>query len=299
MQYTLDFNQRWSQGRTTYRPPFDPIRTRDYDAAELSDDTTARDFVCQHHYSRSYPAARIRVGLYRHGSLEGVAVFSHPCSNAVLTNVFDVPPLAAIELGRFVLLDSVAGNGETWFLARCFEILRLRGILGVVSFSDPLQRTAATGELIHTGHVGTIYQAHNGIYLGRGTSRTLHILPDGRVFSDRAAQKIRAGERGWKYAAAQLESLDVAPAPVCCEERTAWLSESLARVTRTIRHKGNHKYAWPLTPKMRAQLPKSLPYPKAFDTPAPWRESAHPGPDADRPTETALSMPKQSRLDLA
>ena len=32
--------------------------------------------------------------------------------------------LTTVELGRFVLLDSVAGNGETWFLARSFDILR-------------------------------------------------------------------------------------------------------------------------------------------------------------------------------
>jgi hypothetical protein len=96
----------------------EPIRTAEYEVAEVSDDTTARQFILQHHYAHSYPSARFRVGLYRHGELAGVAVFSHPCSNAVLTNVFEAPVLTTVELGRFVLLDSVAGNGETWFLAR-------------------------------------------------------------------------------------------------------------------------------------------------------------------------------------
>jgi hypothetical protein len=30
----------------------------------------------------------------------------------------------AATLGRIVLLDEVPGNGETWFVARCFELLR-------------------------------------------------------------------------------------------------------------------------------------------------------------------------------
>ena len=61
----------------------------------------------------------------------------------------------------------------------------------------------------HPGHVGIIFQAFNGVYLGRATPRTLHLLPDGTVLSDRAIQKIRKGERGWRYAAAQLEDLGV------------------------------------------------------------------------------------------
>lgn len=108
--------------------------------------------------------------------------------------------LEAVELGRFVLLDSVPGNGETWFLGRCFEQLRTHGLFGVVSFSDPTPRTSSSGDRVFPGHVGTIYQAHNAAYLGRGTARTLRLLPDGSVFSARTAQKIRSQERGWQHA---------------------------------------------------------------------------------------------------
>ena len=268
MQYTLAFalNQRWCDGRASYRPPTEPIKTAEYDVAEIPDDTTAREFIMQHHYAHSYPSARFRVGLFRHGELAGVAVFSHPCSNAVLTNVFEAPVLTTVELGRFVLLDSVAGNGETWFLARSFDILRKQhSIVGVVSFSDPLQRRTASGEVVHMGHFGTIYQAHNGIYLGRGAARSLHLLPDGRVFSERAAQKIRNSERGWKYAAAQLEAFGATTVPVDPSERTEWLNASLQSLATRVRHKGNHKYAWPLNVAIRRQLPASLPYPKSLD----------------------------------
>src|SRR5579859_7435361 len=192
-------NQRWREHRDSYRPPDETIRTLEYEVADV-DELTAKNFVLTHHYSRSYPAARFRFGIFRRGQLLGVAVFSQPCSDRVLTNVFrGVPAAQSVELGRFVLLDEVPGNGETWFLARAFERLRSYGIAGVVSFSDPVPRRESNGTVIFPGHVGTIYQAHNACYLGRATPRTLCILPDGTTLSPRAIQKIRAREQGWRY----------------------------------------------------------------------------------------------------
>ncbi len=37
----------------------------------------------------------------------------------------------ATELGRFVLLDSVPANGESFFLGQCFTLLRREGLAGV------------------------------------------------------------------------------------------------------------------------------------------------------------------------
>ena len=68
---------------------------------------------------------------------------------------------------------------ESWFLARCFDELAARGIRGVVSFADPVPRQTAAGAVICPGHVGTIYQATNAIYTGRGTARTIIVLPAG------------------------------------------------------------------------------------------------------------------------
>lgn len=254
--------QRWRARRDAYRRPDEPIRTLEHEVAEIPDDTTARAFVERHHYSGSYPAARARYGLYRGAALVGVAVFSHPANDRVVTNLGGgLGARDGMELGRFVLLDEVAGNGETWFLARCFELLRARGdVAAVVSFSDPCPRSCADGRVLFAGHVGTIYQAHNAAYLGRGTSRTLRLLPDGTVFSDRAAQKIRARERGWRYAAAKLV-LHGARDPVDGEDLGAWLRAALALVTRTMRHPGNHRYAWPIGRRNR----------RLFDAPDPAR----------------------------
>lgn len=253
--------QRWRDGRARYRPAGETIRTRDHEIAEIPDDTTARSFIEAHHYSGTYPAAKERFGLYRRGALVGVAVFSVPCNGATLTKVFPHAALdSLVELGRFTLLDLVESNGETWFKARCRELLKRAGYVGLVSFSDDVARTDTEGRQIFCGHLGTIYQASNAVFLGRGTARTLKLLPDGRVFSDRAAQKVRAGEQGWRYAAKQLVAFGATPAPENNEERRAWLKHWTTILTRPLRHPGNLKYAWSLDRAVR--LPPSLPYPK-------------------------------------
>jgi hypothetical protein len=134
-------------------------------------------------------------------------------------------------------------------------------LVGVVSFSDPVARATVTGEVVFLGHVGTVYQALNATYLGLGTSRTLRLLPDGRVFSARSEQKIRAQESGCRYATEILLAAG-APEPVRGEDPGAWLRRVLPLVTRKMRHGGNHKYCWALARRDRRYLPASLPYPK-------------------------------------
>jgi hypothetical protein len=255
--------QRWRDRRDFYRPAGEPIVTRHYDVAAIADDRAAKAFVLAHHYAASYPAARFRFGLYRRGgALCGVAVFSHPCSDRVLTNVFaGVPAPACVELGRFVLLDAVPANGETWFLGRCFELLRRStAIVGVVSFADPQPRSTSAGDVVFPGHVGTIYQAHNARYLGRGTPRRLRLLPDGTVLSERAIAKLVARDRGWAYVARLLVAAGAAEEPG--GDLRAWAGQWVPRLTRPLRHRGNHKYAWALAAAARRALPAPLAYPK-------------------------------------
>ncbi len=200
-------NQRWELGHHRWSSPGDLFRPSEHEVFRIEGDgadETAQAFIAQHHYSKAYPSARFRYGLSSHGRTVGMAVFSYPCNDRVLTNVFPVEPLEAVELGRFVLLDGTGFNSETWFLARCFEMLRqekvveektgreLRGVLGVVSFSDPMPRRTAEGRIVLPGHIGQIYAAHNGCYLGRGDARTVQVLPNGTSFHHRGEQKIKA-----------------------------------------------------------------------------------------------------------
>src|SRR5262245_17867554 len=94
--------------------------------------------------------------------------------------------------------------------------------------------------------------------LGRGTPRTVRLLPDGTTYSDRALQKVRSGERGREYAAARLTQFGARPLGLG-EEGRAWLRRWLPSSTRPLRHPGNHRYAWSLG---QARLRSTAPYPK-------------------------------------
>ncbi len=253
--------QRSDGGRVSYRPLGERIDPAAYDVGLIPDDTTARAFVEREHYSGTYPAARYRVGLYRRGgALEGVAVFSHPMQDRVL-DALPCDRHAAVELGRFVLLHSVPSNGESWFLARAFELIHREGVCGVVSFADPVARTDLRGRVVTPGHVGVIYQASNAVLAGRSTARTLHVLADGTVLSERAISKIRGHERGWQAAAAVLVKLGAAPL-ASNDNATAWLREWLPRLTRRVRHPGCYRYLFGLERATRKRLPASDPYPR-------------------------------------
>jgi hypothetical protein len=238
------FDLRWRQRRSGFRVPGEVFRPTGYDVADLPE-ADARSFVETHDYSGRYVAARFRFGPFRRGELGGVAVFSHPCNDRVFTNVFGGNAADSVELGRFVLLDEIPFNGEAWLLARCLHRLRREGLRGVVSFSDPVPRTAADGRPVFPGHVGTIYRVGNAAYLGRGEARILRPLPDATVFSARALQKVRGRERGWEYAAGQLVRSGAEPL-AAGEDGRAWLARCLPRLTRPLRHAGTHRYAWAL-----------------------------------------------------
>jgi hypothetical protein len=138
-------------------------------------------------------------------------------------------------------------------------------------FSDPLPRCRADGTLVMPGpyvlcSFGVIYQASNAVYTGCGTPRTLTLLPDGTVFSDRAAQKIRRQDCGHDYAERQLTRLGARP-PRAGQNPATWLADALTTVhARKIRHPGCHRYAFPIgTRRQRAAVtigPRPAAYPK-------------------------------------
>lgn len=252
--------QRWRDRRGTYRPARETFDPRGCEVAVLTDDTTPRAFVERHHYEHSYPAARRRFGLYERDELVGVAVFSVP-ARAAVTACLPGERDEHVCLGRLVLLDRVLANAESWFVARCFDSLRIEGLVGVVSFSDPTPRTTLDGRVVMPGHVGTVYQALSATYLGPTKRDTVRLLPDGTAFSNRTAAKIRAREQGWRYAVEQLVAHG-ATAPASGEDLRAWLERELPRITRPIYGARKHKYAWTLRRRDRRHLPKSKAYPK-------------------------------------
>lgn len=276
---TTGREQRWRNRQhswvRTSDGGFDPARY----TVEPVDETTAKGYVTTHHYSGTYPAASRRYGLYVNDAdgpdLVGVAVFGIPAQAAVLTNVFpDLAPYTeTLELSRFVLEGTnggaarAPGNSESWFLARCFEQLAAGGVRGVVSFADPVPRKVA-GQVLFPGHVGTIYQASNAVYTGRGTARTLTVLPDGTSLSDRSVQKVRRGERGHEYVERRLVALG-ARAPRAEERGGPWLTQALDDVGAVrVRHRGCLRYAMVTSRADRRRVKVAgtpLPYPKTAD----------------------------------
>lgn len=267
-QLDLPLAQRWRGRRDSYRPAAEPIDPRRY-GVEVIRRSEARAFVERHHYSGSYPAARCAVALYRArafnaAELVGVAVFSVATNPASIRRHTGVDPAAGVELGRFILLDDVPGNGETWFLARAFRALRAEKpeVRAVLSYSDPVPRMTVAGEVVKPGHIGVIYQAHNGRYVGRGGARTIFLDASGRVVSGRALSKLRCETRGQAYAEKVLLEAG-APARRPGEDGRAYVRRALAEGPfRALWHPGNHAYVWPLDRAAEAVAAPALPYPK-------------------------------------
>lgn len=272
-----NFTQRWKRHKHSWRHVSEGgFASREYEVGAL-DEAVARAFVEQHHYSGSYSGDLQRYGLWHHARLVGVAVLGNGGFSRVLTNPFpDLEPYSeSAELSRFVLLDEVPGNAESWFLAEAFRQAAALGMRGIVSFSDPQPRTTAAGHLVMRGHVGTIYQASNATYTGRATSRTIYLLPDGRVFNEQSLGKIRLQKQGARYAEAELVRFGARPREDG-EDPRSWLRQALVDAgCRRVRHPGNHRYLFTLAnprlsvrqqrrarASLRATLPESLSYPK-------------------------------------
>jgi hypothetical protein len=262
--------QRWRDQSTSWAAPdADRFRPGRYAVAPVADAVACR-FVLRHHYAGSYPSALLRYGLIDKASSElvGVSVLSYPVQPLLLTNAFPTlePCVQSMELGRFVLLDEVPHNAESWFLARVFDQAADHGVLGVVSCSDPYERTTLDGMAVFLGHAGTIYQASNGRYLGQAEARKIRLLPDGRVLHDRALTKIRHRQRGWRGAAARLTAWG-APPLRDGQDPHEWLDVAMqAAQVRRVRHGGVHRYAFRTGDRaQRRRTPLGLPeqpYPK-------------------------------------
>jgi hypothetical protein len=164
-----------------------------------------------------------------------------------------------LDLGRLVLLDDIAGNAESWFLSRVFKYLARNrpGCAGVMATSDPLCRVNDGGDIVCPGHVGTIYQATNGQYVGRTKARYIYLDTYGRTVSARVFSKAAAG---WadRYATEQVTRI---AGPIQCGETvTEWIHRAQNLLTR-VYHPGAFVYRWPIGRYKLSDM-DSLPYPK-------------------------------------
>jgi hypothetical protein len=261
-----DRSQRWRDRRDRWVPNASTINPADYAVDVIDSYRVAKPFVVQHHYSGSFVAARLSVGLFRGRQLVGVAAFSQPIHNGAAPKHAGLHHSQAPDLGRFVLLDDVPGNGETWFLARALSALRREKpeAVAVVSYADPVERVAADGQVVKPGHVGVVYQHLGAVYRGRATPRSEYLTPDGQPFNERAVSKIRTLDEGHAYAVDELVRRG-APRPTLGQDPRAWFADLKASPFFTRRrHPGNHVYVFPrtLAAKQAGKGLIALPYPQ-------------------------------------
>lgn len=244
-------NKRWRDRSQRWRAPGDVFDPRRFAVDGIADDTRPKEFVEQHHYAASYPAAVFRVGLFGpRAALVGVAVFSVPPQQAALPKWTGVTlGEGAAELGRFVLLDDVGYNAETWFLSRAFRLLRThKHYRRILSYADPLERP----EIAKPAHWGTVYQAANATFAGRSEARWQHIAPTGEVVSRRMLNKIRQGHQGWQYGVDWLRERG-APVQGTAEPSRGWVDRVLS-AWRRVYHPGNLAYVFGLDDRAKSAL---------------------------------------------
>lgn len=255
-------SQRWRDRRSQFVAGDTVIDPRRY-AVDTIDHATARAFVADHHYLPRYPAAQVAVGLFGPGaggtpSLDGIIVFGVPATGAVITrHTGFTDPARGCVLQRLLCLPTVAANGESFFAARAFRLLRTArpSIEAVVSFSDP-----------QFGHCGCVYAALSGAY--RGTTRPRTVLRiAGETISERTLSKIRNLESGHAGAIDQLVRLG-APRPEAHEHPADWLARLRAdNLLRPHRQSPLFTYCFELTRDARRtarDLPR-LAYPRRSD----------------------------------
>jgi hypothetical protein len=247
---------RWRGRRTTWRPlrePFDPAR---FYVEPLLKTGTARAFVASHHYSHTTPVALASYGLFERVTafqkeLVGVALFSIPIQPRAAA-AYGAGEAPFCDLGRFLLLDHVGSNAETYFLARALRFLQAErrsegtSLDLVVAYSDPVPRTDRAGQVLFNGHFGGIYRDSSALFLGRTKPRTLWLTDDGTAISDRALSKLRNDDCGAAYA---YQGLIRHGAPKRCpgESGHGYVKRALTEGPfRALRHRGNFIYGFPL-----------------------------------------------------
>ena len=148
-----------------------------------------RDFIEEHHYSHNinglisdycfgmYDKEDNMVGAMIYGRMAMANQWRKYAVNEHSTGT------SVIELRRLVLIDDTPKNSESYFIAKSLKWLKKHtDVEVIVSYADP-----------NYGHVGTVYQASNFVYLGK-TSPGRVIMYKGKKYHDKAIRTKHKGE---------------------------------------------------------------------------------------------------------
>jgi hypothetical protein len=114
----------------------------------------AKETILKNHYSHTWPAAVVCLGLFVDEKLNGVSVFG-PSATSHMAN--SLPSPNYFELQRLFSFDWAGKNIESHMISKSIKYIKTEypNIDCLISFADPEQ-----------GHSGTIYQATNWLYCG-------------------------------------------------------------------------------------------------------------------------------------
>ena len=189
----------------------------------------AKHAVMRWHYSRTPPAAKlVRIGVWEAGRFVGAILYGSG-ANRHLARPFGLKMTEACELVRVALAP-----GRKYPTSRCLAIsLRLLkrqspGLRVIVSYADTKE-----------GHLGTIYQATNWIFIGASTQPYLKVK--GKIEHPRSLYD-RYGPKG---------------------QSLPWLRKNVDPNAQRVKMPAKLKYVMPLDQEMREQLsPLAQPYVK-------------------------------------
>ena len=218
----------------------------------------AKHAVLRWHYSRKMPAAKlVRIGVWEAGRFGGVILYGSG-ANRHLASPFGLRPTQACELVRVALAPG-RQHPTSRCLAVSLKMLRRQspGLRLIVSYADTKE-----------GHLGTLYQASNWVYLGAGMQPYLRVR--GKIEHPRSLYD-RFGPGG---------------------QQIGWLRERVDPHAERVEMPAKHKYAYPFTKSLRRSLREiAQPYPKRVGSSGGAAPGLQPGEGGSTPTPTLHSLP--------
>ena len=117
------------------------------------------NFILNIHYAKRWPSISYSFGLFLDGVLVGIVCYGTPPSATLRIGICGKENSSSVlELNRLCLKFNLK-NEASFLLSKSLKLLPKNKI--IISFAD-----------MSKGHVGTVYQAANFMYVGLSTKRT-------------------------------------------------------------------------------------------------------------------------------
>lgn len=216
----------------------------------------AAKYAVEHwHYSKCLPASKSEyIGVWEEERFVGAVIFGCGAGNITKGGIYGLPEMRMAELTRVALAAHKTPVSRIVSIAVTMVKKRNPGLRLLVSLADPVR-----------GHVGSIYQAGNWVYVGETSRSKTYIGKDGREYHERVVSPTRRKKQYGRYvpcfSPSDMSSIRVNP--------------------------GKHKYLMPLDDAMRKQIePLRKPYPKRVGSIGSDAPGLQPGEGGAVPTST-------------